>query len=222
MQPTGDPRIISFMTLRKAVGWFGISLPLAMMLVTYLFSNCKVVQDSISHYYYTVAGSMFVGILSAVALFLFAYKGYDKWDNCSTSLAGFFGFCIALFPTNVSAAASCNIVNLPPSEIRNTIHYTSAALFIITIACISLFLFTKSNGQKTEEKKTRNNIYKVSGITILLCLALIVLFHFTYNEPDGATNFKPVFWLEAVALFSFGISWLVKGEIVLKDKSTKE
>lgn len=29
---------------------------------------------------------------------------------------------------------------------------------------------------------------------------------------------KPVFWLETVALLAFGTSWLVKGELVLKDK----
>jgi hypothetical protein len=30
----------------------------------------------------------------------------------------------------------------------------------------------------------------------------------------------PVFWLESVAVVAFGVSWLVKGETILKDHGT--
>ena len=214
-----DPRIISFMTLRKAVGWLGMSLAPAMLIVNYFFSNCSMVQDSISHYYYTVSGSVFVGILFAVAFFLFAYNGLERIDKWSTSIAAFFAICIALFPTNDNSAHSCAIVHLPDHEIRRVIHYTAAALFFIVLAYISFILFTKSKGIKTKEKKIRNSIYRTSGIVIIICIALIAFFGLTQNEPDGSATFKPVFWLEWVALIAFGVSWLVKGEIVLKDHS---
>ncbi len=214
-----DPRIISFMTLRKSVGWLGMSLAPAMLFVNYFFSNCIIVQDSISHYYYTVSGSVFVGILFAVAFFLFAYNGLERIDKWSTSIAAFFAICIALFPTNDNSAHSCAIVHLPDHEIRRVIHYTAAALFFIVLAYISFFLFTKSKGIKTKEKKIRNSIYRTSGIVIIICIALIAFFGLTQNEPDGSATFKPVFWLEWVALIAFGVSWLVKGEIVLKDHS---
>jgi len=214
-----DPRIISFMTLRKAVGWLGMSLAPAMLIVNYFFSNCSMVQDSISHYYYTVSGSVFVGILFAVAFFLFAYNGLERIDKWSTSIAAFFAICIALFPTNDNSANSCAIVHLPDHELRRIIHYTAAALFFIVLAYISFFLFTKSKGNKTKEKKIRNIIYRTSGIVIIICIALIAFFGLTQNEPYDATTFKSVFWLEWVALIAFGVSWLVKGEIVLKDHS---
>jgi hypothetical protein len=31
-------------------------------------------------------------------------------------------------------------------------------------------------------------------------------------------KFSPLFWLEAVAVFAFGVSWLTKGEVILADK----
>jgi hypothetical protein len=214
-----DPRIISFQTLRKSVGWLGISLPPAMITGNLIFGNCPVVQDSVSHYYFTVTGNLFVGILCSVALFLFAYRGYDTKDRFATSIAGFFALCIALFPTNDDSGQSCAIIHLADNAVRSGIHYASAASFFITIAMISFFLFTKSKGGKTKEKHIRNKIYRSCGLIILLAVIAIGYFGLFTDEPDGNTRFKPVFWLEWIALLAFGISWLVKGEIVLKDNS---
>lgn len=214
-----DPRLISYLTLRKAVGWLGISLPPAMMIGNFIFGNCPVIQDTVSHYYFTITGNLFIGILSSVALFLFTYKGYDKRDHVSTSLAGFFALLIALFPTNDSSSHSCAIIHLDDSTVRASIHYVAAGSFFLTIALISFFLFTKSRGRKTKEKKIRNKIYRTCGIIILTCIIAIGCISWFTGEPDGNNKFKPVFWLEWIALLAFGISWLVKGEIVLKDHS---
>lgn len=214
-----DPRIISFLTLRKAVGWLGMSLAPTMLIINYFLGDCNIVQDSISHYYYTVSGGVFIGILFAVAFFLFAYNGFDMVDKWSTSTAAFFALCIALFPTNDNSAGSCAIFHLPDNEVRRIIHYTAAASFFTLLAFISFFLFTKSKGTRTKEKRIRNIIYKTSGIVIILCIGLIAFFGLTQNEPDGSSTFKPVFWLELIALIAFGVSWLVKGEIILKDHS---
>jgi hypothetical protein len=216
---SADPRLISFQALRKAVGWLGISLPPAMIIGNYVLDGCRFIQDSNSHYYYTVTGNMFVGILCAVGLFLFTYKGYTRTDNITSSLAGVCAICIAMFPTNDSSANKCsNVVNLPLSELRNTIHYCSAALFFILLAYISLFLFTKSKGLKTERKRKRNSVYRICGITILFSIVLIGLYSLFEKQIPGAAKYQPVFWLEWMALLAFGISWLVKGELVLKDR----
>jgi hypothetical protein len=213
-----DPRLISFQTLRKTVGWLGISLPLAMIAGNLLFTRCNCLQDTVSHYYYTVTGDLFVGILSAVALFLFAYKGYDSKDNWWTCLAGFFALCVALFPTNNNSSDSCAISSLPNHEVRRVIHYFSAAAFFLILAGISLFLFTKSKGTFTKEKKWRNRIYRICGIVILLCIAAVGLYGLSKGDSPWS-RYKPVFWLEWAALIAFGVSWLVKGEFFLEDGS---
>lgn len=216
-----DPRIISFQSLRKTVGWLGISLPVAMIAGNWMIGGCTRLQDSVSHYYYTVTGDLFVGILCAVALFLFAYQGYDRRDNLWTCLAGVFALCVALFPTNNNSSGSCAIISLPDSEVRRAIHYTCAAAFFLILVGISLFLFTKSKGPKTPEKKMRNKIYQVCGIAILVAILLIGLYGLTTGESHWSP-YKPVFWLEWVALLAFGISWLVKGEFILEDGSFGE
>ena len=214
-----DPQLISFQALRKAVGWMGISLPLAMIVGNAVFGNCNRIQDSVSHYYYTVTGDLFVGILCAVAFFLFAYKGYKgDSDRVWTNLAGFFAVCIALFPTNNNSQDSCAIIQLPDNEIRRVIHYVSAGAFFLILAGISLFLVTRSGPVKTREKKIRNQVYIASGITILLAVIAIAIYGLSKGNEQWS-RLKPVFWLEWIALLSFGIAWLVKGETILKDEA---
>jgi hypothetical protein len=215
-----DPRLISFNTLRKAVGWLGILLPAAMLLGNFLFGHCNSIQDSNSHYYYTITGNLFVGILCAVALFLLSYKGYpgDNTDSILTSLAGLCAIGIALFPTNDNSSDSCAIIHLPISEARNIAHYSFAAVFFILLAGISYFLFTKSKGVKTERKIMRNKIYRICGILIIVFITMIGAFNLFEKELNGLLKYKPVFWLEWMALIAFGSSWLIKGELILKDK----
>jgi len=61
----------SYLSLRKAVGWIGMSLPFVLMLGVILIFNGNLIQESISHYYYTGMRNVFVGALCAVGLFLF-------------------------------------------------------------------------------------------------------------------------------------------------------
>jgi len=51
-----------------------------------------------------------------------------------------------------------------------------------------------------------------------LCIVLIVIYYFLPDVVASAIEgYKPVFWLEATAVVAFGISWLTKGEAILKD-----
>lgn len=68
-------------------------------------------------------------------------------------------------------------------------------------------------------KLQRNVIYYFCGVTMLACLLGIVLYFTLFKNsgaPSGGNN--PVFWLEAIAIFAFGISWFIKGETLFKDK----
>jgi hypothetical protein len=100
----------------------------------------------------------------------------------------------------------------------NTAHYISAALFFITVACMSLFLFTKTTpGERpTKRKLQRNKVYKACGYVMLFFMILIVALQFKFTAP--LLPYKPEFWFETMVLLAFGISWLTKGEGLLKDK----
>jgi len=60
-----------------------------------LIFNEDIIQESISHYYYTGMRNVFVGALCAVALFMFFYCGYDKWDDLAGDMAGIFAIGVA-------------------------------------------------------------------------------------------------------------------------------
>lgn len=222
---TKTARLISAKTLRQIVGWLGILLPLAMVTGNSLFTDCNELQNSISHYYYTITGSWLTGNLCAVAMFLVAYKGYSLRDNIAATIAGFCAVLIAVFPTNavqhVPAALernSCILFLLPESLLRNSIHYASAGFFFFTLAYMSIALFRKSEGIKTGRKIIRNKIFLTCGIIILVSTLLIALYGIFSDRLDRLEKYRPVFWLEWLNLLAFGISWLVKGQVVLQDK----
>lgn len=219
------PELISYQTLRKTIGWLGILLPAAMIAGNAIFGLCYTIQSSVSHYYYTVTGNLLTGILCAVALFLVAYKGYSWLDQFCSSLAGALALLIALFPTDMETLAaqgtekqSCVIFELPTHAFRNAVHYGSAGLFFLTLAFISWALFTKGDDDPTHEKQVRNQVYRTCSIVIISCVLLIGAYGIWGDREDRISRFKPVFFLEWIALLAFGTSWLVKGELVLKDK----
>jgi hypothetical protein len=211
-----DTKIVSYNTIRKAVGLTGILLPLILVMGNIILGNCKNIQESISAYYYTKMGYTLVGCLCAVALFLFCYRGHQKIDTWASNFAGICALGIAFFPTTGSCPVSnciksCNS-NAPYISI---LHNVFAALFFITLALISLKLFTMHDANPTPQKVKRNTIYKICGWIILICIATIAadtLFTLFTNR-----SWQPIFVLETIALFAFGISWLVKGGMVMCD-----
>jgi len=169
--------VISFLTIRRAIGWLGIALPPVVYLVTWLFGDYSLLKPSISDYYYTVAGSILVGVLCAVALFLFTYKGPAPIDGILSGVAAIFALGVALFPCNITGHDYRGIIICRDDDsVRNGIHYISAAGFFIVLSIMSLWLFRKTHpGQKAKgQKKNRNNVYLICGIIMLLAMAVIL------------------------------------------------
>jgi hypothetical protein len=211
--------VISYLQLRKAVGILGILLPVALAIGVPVLSECNVLQNSISDYYYTKMGNVFVGTLCAVGLFLFSYKGYERKDNIAGNLACLFAVCVAFFPTYGPAPSSiCNTLQRHSSSFSSTFHDISAALFFLTLAYFSLFLFTIKSPNPTREKLLRNKIYKTCGYTILACILTLFIYAQIPALRSALRDYKPIFILETIALWAFGSSWLTKGEFILKDK----
>jgi hypothetical protein len=200
-----QPFVLSYLGMRRFAGWVGVSLPFAVALGNWL--HTRAFEGSISAYYFTRMGAWFVGSLWVIGFFMGGCRGYDKWDELSGRLAGIFALCVALIPMNI-----CN-VKQGLVYYRGWLHWICAALLFIVLALMSLLLFTRSDsGPPAGKKATRNLYYKVCGCIMLAAVALIGVINIVPTLADRLANFKPVFLLEAVAVISFGISWLVKGE----------
>lgn len=196
----------SYLTLRRAVGWIGILLPLVLVLGDSLLFGAGSVKGSISLYYYSGMRDVFVGGVCAIALFMFFYRGYDKWDRWITNAVGFFAVFVAFFPTTENE----------PLDFAGKVHFFSASCFFVLLSAISLFLFTKGS-QSSRMKVARNRIYIICGIVMLVCLVAIAVYFQLHNFRYSGSGF--VFWTETIALIAFGISWLTKGGTILPDES---
>ena len=115
-------------------------------------------------------------VLGAASILLINYKGYDKGDDITSTIAGIFGLLICLFPTTYGADPSIKtgVLRLSSST-SNIIHCTGAFGFFGTIAYMSFFRFTKTTGEKTKNKIIRNRIYRVCGCGMIGSFLLMFL-----------------------------------------------
>ena len=218
-----DPRLISYVTLRRSVGVLGVAFPIVLLVGSVVCGECNEVQSSISAYYHTNMRNLFVGILSAIALFMFAYKGYEKQDAIAGILAGLFALGVAFFPTSVTELTNC-IPRPIDNQIISTLHFASAAGLFLVLSFFSIFLFTKTTEKKPGKmKKRRNRLYRICGIVMLVSIALILSYSICNSRYgcEGLKKIDPVFWLESIALWAFGLSWLTKGRAILADKEKR-
>jgi hypothetical protein len=209
--------IISFLAMRRLIGILGIALPLIVVLGG--LAQDEHVQGSISGYYYTNMRDFFIGILSGVALFLISYKGYEKIDDIVANMSGVFAVGMILFPTSMYSGEIVKVGMFRiPDNISEYIHLSFGAMFFLALSFNSIFLFTRRHpGVMGKEKRKRNIIYRTCGIVMFLSLVFIPICTF-FSRDTFIAKMNPVLICESVALLAFGISWLVKGNTLFRDK----
>jgi hypothetical protein len=203
-----DTLVISYLTLRKLVGFLAILLVPSMIFGSFIFDHTSYIQISVSAYYHTNMRDLLIGIVCAISLFLLSYNGYTKQDSFVSKLAGVFALGIAFFPTSVSS---------DKGDLLSTLHYLTSGVFFAALAYMSVFLFTKTSGVVTPEKRKRNRVYRFCGIVMAVSVIGIPIDSIPAVH-DVVGFLKPTIILETIALVSFGISWLTKGQFILKDK----
>lgn len=213
LQKDNSQLAINYLTMRKAIGILGMALPFILLTGNSIANGGLVFQSSISAYYFTSMRNVFVGILCAVGLFLFSYKGYNKFDNILADIGAMFAVITGFFPCLPDGTVPC------PYKSYDVLHLISAGIFFTVLIIFSMFLFTKSDKKKkdrSQKKNRRNGLYRTCGIIMAVCIAGIVVID---NWIRGLLIYNPVFWLESVALLAFGISWYVKGTTYSKIRS---
>ncbi|HSR51265.1 MAG TPA: DUF998 domain-containing protein [Acidobacteriota bacterium] len=207
-----DPNdlVISYLALRKSIGILGTALPFLLAIGALPFGTG--LRPSVSSYYHTHMGDVLVGTLFVIGFFLMSYKGYDRRDDIAGNLACVFAVGTALFPEAPEGPVSDHVA------LVDCVHFVFAGLFFLTLTYYSLFLFTRTDPKRPPgpKKQLRIKIYKAAAYVMLVCMALIFIY---FRLPEEASaplaSWKPVFWLEAVLVLAFGISWLTKGKAIL-------
>lgn len=203
--------MINTTRLRCTIGWLGMLLPWIVLILSGAYGYGF--PDSISAtYYLPTCITPFMIILGSAGLLLFSYKGYDKQDDIICTIAGVFALGICLFSCAIEDLSErwlelATLTNVGTFQIvpyvSDWLHKICAFGFFGLLAYNSLFLFTKSSGVMTENKKKRNIIFRVCGIGMVVSFLAIV--------PVSIFEWWGGVWIiEAIALAFFGISWLTK------------
>lgn len=210
--------IVSYLTLRKAVGYLGLLMPILVRVGAYYFEQIPS-NTSISAYYYTSMRDVFVGTLAAIGVFLFCYRGPDTQDNVLTNIAGACAVAIGLLPTEPEyhPLIQAKFANLFTGECYQNhgplgFHIYVVGAFFLIISYLTIFRFTKpSLADDINRKRSRNKVYIACGIVMVVCIAAVVIIKL--SDPNSS-----IFWPETVAIVAFAIAWLTKGHAILKDK----
>ncbi len=222
---TGDIALKNQNTLRRIVGSLGMLLPLLVYLFLEITDNFDPILPSISHYYFTRSASFFLIIVSLLAVFLLIYKGEDFIDYILSGFAGISALLMLIFPTDNLKGLKYGgkfdavaVTFFQQSEFRPKLHYGCAAIFLLCLAAMCLFLFTKSGSYRTKRKKIRNKIYVACGIVMIAALLIAFLGFLEVINKDFYDAHNLTFWMETVSVEAFGFSWMVKGGVIFADK----
>jgi peptidoglycan/LPS O-acetylase OafA/YrhL len=227
-----DVQKVAYRWMRRTIGLLGMALPITLAGVCHESGDCRP-ATSISGYYHTDMRFLFVTILVLLAVLLFAYPGYDEDDDFAGHLAGAFTMGVVIFPINAGGTP------MGPSAWAHVI--CAAAMFLL-LAVFCLFLFRRTEAdrkphgrapsalagargflkpptkapQPGSRKHARNTLFLICGIVIVGCV-IGLLVSFVETRRGGHTS-DLVWWCETIALFAFGLAWIVKGDMIMADE----
>ncbi|MDQ3685486.1 MAG: hypothetical protein M3430_07770 [Acidobacteriota bacterium] len=203
--------------LRVGLAVIGIGLPLVVLFAGGVLHHVWL-EPSISQYYHTpsrlssfTTRDIFVGSLFAAGACLYLYKGFSTRENVALNLAGVFALFVALLPT--AATPSDN-------GIVSKLHGTSAVLFFLCIAYVSLFRSRDTLLLLPPAKRRRYaRGYFWTGLAMIASPLAAVALSFALEPTSGYMTI--IFWVETFAVWSFAAYWIIKTGEMRETKAEK-
>ena len=203
---------IDHRTIKLLVGIISISLA---PLTSYLTAR-KSTSISESYWYGGLTQGVFIGFLFAIAAFMFAYNGFSLREMVLSKVAAIAAIGIALFPCecgNKVELIRCD--SGLHAEFVPIVHYVSAVVMFLILAYFCRLFRLRALGKKNIQAGRRALVYRICGVVILSAIIILGLnFVSGYKlsgEPMGLTRLT--YYGEAIALYAFGISWLVASRV---------
>lgn len=232
-QKSHNDLVLSYLKLRRMTGLLGFVLP--MLLLIMAATPTVNFMPSISEFYYTPVRSLLVGVIGAIAIFLFCYKGYSAepdrvaqrpiekilTDRRVSMAAALGAIGVAMFPTSSQVATTPVplMVQWLGSGGSALLHALSALTFFLALAVMCLENFRRAPlGRAMDRIRTaEHSIYSACGNILVGCTAILVLlFVIGAVGRDAIAHFVAenhlIFWFETFGLLAFSVAWLVKGE----------
>ena len=217
---------------RTIIGYLGIVLIVGVVLLDVLFSMASssigpdfaFLKGSISAYYHSAGGVLFVAILAIIGVALLAYQGFDD-DGRFTNYAGICALGIAVFPTYPSDGVVAQHFGLPSTTafwpdifdapLSSVLHGCFAISFFFLLWYIMRFRFTKSGRPKNNRK------YRILSSVMLFSMGIpfvIFILEHLFKWPGVfgfIDKYNIIFWVEVVGILCFSAAWLTKGRAIV-------
>ena len=215
--------VLSFTRVRTALGILGMSLPIILILGGIL-DQPRVgvaagrIEPTISDFYHTTYRDIFVGTLCAIGVFLISYRGYRRekgeWidDDWLATTAGIGAFGVAFFPNEGGGDVVVSMTQrMIGTGLTPSLHYLSAFIFFSSLAAFCFVKFARTCNMG------RRKIYIACGWGIIAALVLTAVAVIFKRFVGGAgkdivLDYNLIFWFEAMGIWAFGLSWLVKSK----------
>ena len=214
--------VLSFIAVRRFVGIIGFSLPCLLILYSLMIEDSGP-KRSISAYFHSGGREILVGSLFGLGVFLYAYKGFSKdkripTDKFVSRVAAICAVGVAFFPMSFARSGATGQpvdtwMQMIVGETYTTLLHGLFALALFSCLatfCLVNFQRHKPGQDPDPEKQVRNSVFSLLGWVIVL--ATIGFLVGSFMQFDNAF----VFWAESIAVWAFGISWLIKGEAMEK------
>ncbi|MFB6421248.1 MULTISPECIES: hypothetical protein [Bradyrhizobium] len=225
----------NYRKLRTRMGVLTAAFPVVVIVIGLLWGIRP--QPSLSDYYFAQTPAQgvadlypvrlwFCGLLFAVGVFLYRYKGFSKNEDRWLSLTGAFTLGVAIFPmgipdkTSPFTLASFGYPNV-------TLHGISAVLAFV---CIGVIIFWYSDQTLSQIKndptarKRFRTFYFLIGAYMLLAMGGSVIMHMLHTDR---ANDSYILYVEWSGLWAFAAYWFVKNwelrfvaESIRKDSSS--
>lgn len=189
-------------SMKLIVGVIALSLP---VLTNGFASAVGEPLDSISESYWRGywPQTIFVGFLFAIASFLIAYNGKSTREMVAAKLAAAAALGVAMFPCGCGGE----------EEMIPGLHYVSATVMFAILAYFCYLFLMRALEKGHAQARARAGIYAVCGVAIVLCI--LALGYNGMTQGSVSERFDGfVFWMEAGALWSFGVSWLTASHVL--------
>jgi hypothetical protein len=191
----------TYFKMRRGLGVAAILFPFALLGLQSLLHGAPL-PGSVSGYYHTDLRTYWIGTLAVIAVFLWIYKGYDRWENRLLNIAGIGVLGVVLFPSGPDAGSldgSKGFIWAPAHGLSALIAFGCMGYVAVRLSRITLELLPKD--QKHLEPRF-DYAYRTLGV--LMVAAPLAALALTQGRGDY------IFWAEAPAVVFFGIYWLVK------------
>ena len=213
---TAGQSVISYFYLRRAIGILGVLMPAAVWFIGYLDHLDPQVYDTISSHYYSRARDVFVGIMALIGVLVFFYHSPIRWENTVARITGIAGVFIGILPMDPTGKMRGYMDHTLFEHLHRypVIAFFAGGLYLVAFSFRRTTTIQEHDHQKIEvtspfpgvKKSRRNHWYTACAAVMTVSLALLITA--LLNGWTGAPKYVP----ESLAIISFAVAWLVKGQ----------